>query len=272
MHFFLQSDKYTLDKEILDLKYVLSNFGNQYTHEVDEISISDIKVARFGKGVNIPVGTLDFVGAFLENVKGTSYMKPLEIPEFLRKKEYLQREYGVCKFKDLPKTGTYFVKDASFLKSWDANVFFMPFIKDTIPKMRDNWEEHDYAYSEVLSTIYSEYRVLVHEDNIVGIQYYSGLQTRDDSDTGFHYRASELASGVLKFPDSSMITSVVNDIRLHRTRGNRFPKSYTIDIAVTPKGTVLLELHNFVSCGTYGFYDKELLYMYRDGIDYELGL
>lgn len=38
MHFFLQNDKYTIDKEILDVKYLLSNFGNQYTHDVDEIS------------------------------------------------------------------------------------------------------------------------------------------------------------------------------------------------------------------------------------------
>lgn len=270
MHFFLQNDKYTIDKEILDLKYILSNYGNQYTHEIDEISILDMKDAKFGQGINVPVGSIQFVGAFLENVKGSSYMKPLEIPEFLQKKEYLKRHYEICKFKDLPKSGTYFIKDASFLKSWEANVFFMPFLKDTIPKVQDDWEEHEYVCSSVLDTIYAEYRVLVNEDNVVGVQYYNGFQIRDECSSGFSYNQS-LYSGVLYFPDSDIIRSIVDDIKAYRKSGGIFPKSYTLDVAVTPRGTVLLEVHNFVSCGTYGFCGKELIYMYRDGIDFELG-
>lgn len=179
MYFFFQSDKFTIDKEILDLKYLLDNFGNKYTHEYDYISEKDMKVAKFGQGINIPVGTIGFVGSFLKNVKGSSYMKPLEIPNFLQKKEYLKRDYSICKFKDLPKTGSYFVKDASFLKNWEAKVFLMPLLSDTIPKMQEDWEEHEYVCSEVLDIIYSEYRVLVNEDNIVGVQYYSGYKVPD---------------------------------------------------------------------------------------------
>ena len=52
----------------------------------------------------------------------------------------------------------------------------------------------------------------------------------------------------------------------------RFPLSYTLDIAVTPRGTILLEVHNFVSCGTYGYCEKNLLDMYRNGIEYELSM
>lgn len=270
MHFFLQNDKYSLDKEIIDLRYVLSNYGNQYTQDIDELSKSDIKTTKFSKGINIPVGTLDFVGAFLQNVKGSSYMKPLEIPEFLQKDEYLKRNYQICKFKDLPKSGSYFVKDASLLKNWEANVFFMPFIQDMIPKLQDNWYEHDYVCSDVIQTILSEYRVLVYDDNIVGVQYYSGLRICEDDEYHFEYRNESLQSGVLSFPDSEMLKRLINDIRIFRVNGGFFPKSYTLDIAVTPKGTMLLEVHNFVSCGTYGFCGKELPYMYRDGIDFEL--
>lgn len=256
MHFFLQSDKHTIDKEILDLKYILSNFGNQFTHEVDEISKEDISTAKFGQGINIPVGTIDFVGAFLKNVKGDSYIKPLEIPEFLRKDEYLKREYNICKFKDLPKTGTYFIKDASFLKNWEARTFFMPFLVDTIPKIQVDWDEHDYVCSEVLDTIYSEYRVLVFDDMIVGVQYYGGH--------------SSVYAGVLNFPDRNVIENIIDDIKKFKLAEGIFPKSYTLDVAVTPRGTLLLEVHNFVSCGTYGFCEKELIYMYRDGIDFLL--
>lgn len=272
MHFFLQSDKYGLDKEIIDLKYILSNFGNQYTHEYDEVSENDIKNCIFGNDINIPVGTIGFVGKYLEKVRGSRYMKPLEIPEFLRKKDYLHRYYEVCKFKDLPKTGSYFIKDASYLKNWEANVFFMPFIKDQIPKMQDDWEEHLYVCSSILDIIYSEYRVLVHQDNVVGVQYYSGFTSRDLENESSSYRNNSSKSGVLDFPDSDIIKSIIDDIKVYRLSGNKFPKSYTLDVAVTPRGTVLLEVHNFVSCGTYGYCDNDLIYMYRDGIDYELGI
>lgn len=267
MHFLLQSDKGTIDKEIFDLRYVLSHYGNQYAHDVDDISENDIRCATFGNGINVPVGTLGFVGAFLENVKGSSYMKPLEIPEFLRKPEYLKRDYTIGKLKDLPKNGIYFIKDASHLKNWCADVYFMSNLKDTIPKVQDDWEKHDYVCSEVLSEIYSEYRVLVHEDNVVGVQYYSGHQKIRDDYTGYQCSYS---SGVLSFPDSDVIKSILRDIKSFRLKGVIFPRSYTLDVAVTPRGTVLLEVHNFVSCGTYGFCGTELPKMYANGIEYEL--
>lgn len=270
MHFFLQNDKYTIDKEILDVKYLLSNFGNQYTHDVDEISEKEIATAKFGQGINIPIGTIGFVGAFLKNMKGSSYMKPLEIPEFLRKKEYLKRHYEICKFKDLPKTGTYFIKDASLLKNWEADAFFMPLLRDMIPKFQDDWEEHEYVCSEVVDKIFAEYRVLVHEDKVVGVQYYSGLKIRDSYDDYRLDYESSGSDGILYFPDSDTIKNIVLDIKKYRTSGGKFPLSYTLDIAVTPRGTILLEVHNFVSCGTYGYCEKNLLDMYRNGIEYEL--
>lgn len=265
MHFYLQSDSGGQEKEILDLKYVLQNFGNQFVHEYDDITTEDIKTASFGSGVSVPVGDLGFVGAFLKNVKCSDYMKPIEVPEFLRKPEYLHRYYGIGKFKDLPKSGMYFIKDATYLKNWQADIFTMSDLKDTIPKLQEDWEEHEYVCSGVLDTIYSEWRVLVHEDKVVGIQYYSGFQSYD-TDTGY----SSHQSGVLDFPDSDMITSLTEDIKRYRLLGGIFPKSYTLDVAVTPRGTALLEVHNFVSCGTYGYFDSNLIWMYRDGIDYEL--
>ena len=44
-------------------------------------------------GINIPVGTLQFVGNYLEKMNGSRYIKPIEIPTFLQKKEYLHRFY-----------------------------------------------------------------------------------------------------------------------------------------------------------------------------------
>jgi hypothetical protein len=50
-----------------------------------------------------------------------------------------------------------------------------------------------------------------------------------------------------------------------------YPRSLTIDVMVTDKGTELIEIHPFVSCGLYGtLWGDSLVYAYRDGIDYVL--
>ena len=46
-------------------------------------------------------------------------------------------------------------------------------------------------------------------------------------------------------------------------------RSYTIDIMVGPKGTAIIEVHNFTSVGLYhNLWGNNLLYAYRQGIDY----
>lgn len=47
------------------------------------------------------------------------------------------------------------------------------------------------------------------------------------------------------------------------------PKSYTMDIAILKEGsTIILEIHPVTSVGTYGYSSIDLLYMYKDGIDF----
>ena len=49
------------------------------------------------------------------------------------------------------------------------------------------------------------------------------------------------------------------------------PKAYTLDVAVLRNGqTVVIEVHNFISCGLYGFASPKLPLMYCDGIYFEL--
>lgn len=124
-----------------------------------------------------------------------------------------------------------------------------------------------YVYSSVLDIIYSEYRILVCRDKIVGVQYYGGYKVLDLESLNY-YSDGFNKSGILDFPDKLMINSMFTDIKLYREAGGCFPLSYTLD--ATDRGTCLLEVHNFVSCGTYGFSDKELITMYAGGIEYEL--
>ena len=49
------------------------------------------------------------------------------------------------------------------------------------------------------------------------------------------------------------------------------PKAYTLDVAVLRNGqTAVIEVHNFISCGLYGFTNHRLPLRYLDGIRFEL--
>ena len=86
--------------------------------------------------------------------------------------------------------------------------------------------------SNVLTDIKSEWRGFVHNKKLVGLNNYLGDFT--------------------VFPDVSIINKMIAEYK-------NSPPSYTIDVAVCEHGTVLLEVHNFVSCGLYGFNDHKLL-------------
>ena len=66
-------------------------------------------------------------------------------------------------------------------------------------------------------------------------------------------------------PDIHLINKAVGIIN----KNEEWLKSYTIDVMVGPKGTALIEVHNFASVGLYNtLWGDNLLYAYRQGIDY----
>lgn len=104
-------------------------------------------------------------------------------------------------------------------------------------------KDHLFALSEYVN-IFSEYRVYVIDGKIENICNYNG-------DCSI-------------FPDSSVINDIIWEIKKH----SEMPKSYTIDVMITEKGTSIIEIHNFVSVGLYGcLWSQELLSAYQDGID-----
>ena len=49
------------------------------------------------------------------------------------------------------------------------------------------------------------------------------------------------------------------------------PRSYSIDLMITPQGTAITEVHNFLSIGLYSVdWDEDLLYAFKHGLDYVL--
>ena len=105
---------------------------------------------------------------------------------------------------------------------------------------------HLYEVSEHVN-ILSEYRIFVLDNEIYSINNYGG--------------------DVCLFSDIPLIKKA---IMLWSFQPN-CPKSYSLDVAITPRGTMILECHILFSTGIYSTVNgTKLLYGYRDAKDYLL--
>ena len=210
----------------------------------------------------IPIGDIDFVAAAL-NRRYPFFKKqvPIEVPVYLQDQKYLNRIYKVGTWKDIPKTGKWFIKDASELKAfsicenmdfWYNEEYFDYQPKTSYDATISLPTDHDYIISSPVN-ILAEYRVYVINRVIKNICFYKGR--------------------VDIFPDSNtsdMIKEMVNIIN----DNEKYLKSYALDVMITADGkTSIIELHNFSSIGLYmssPALDKSLLLGYEQGIDYLL--
>lgn len=99
-------------------------------------------------------------------------------------------------------------------------------------KVCDRAPEGNYQISDLID-IKSEWRAFVYKSELVGLQNYSG-----EFDI---------------FPDVNKIRQMINAYKLQ-------PIAFTLDIAITKKKeTVVIEVHDFFSCGLYGFSEHKIL-------------
>jgi len=94
----------------------------------------------------------------------------------------------------------------------------------------------NYQISEIIE-IESEWRSFVYKNKLVGLQNYSG--------------------DFKIFPDVEKIETIINNYK-------SAPIAYTLDVAIlTNNKTDIIEIHDFFSCGLYGFSDRKILpYMF----------
>lgn len=223
-----------------------SNFFNKAQHNIN------LKNA-------IPVGTIEFVQAYLSNVHNIHHMSPIEIPKELRLPHLLLRDYQIVKSSDIPNGVFNFVKDVSVLKqpTFIGNTndipdgFLKPDIQCKLPGNTTLYEPgHLYQVSDVLN-ILSEYRVIVINDKIYGIQFYDGNPT------------------IMPTPQEiKKIQEMVVRYSVNKAR----PGAYAMDIAVVKteneqgRDVALIEVQSATSIGTYGCRGPFLPDMYRLGI------
>lgn len=91
--------------------------------------------------------------------------------------------------------------------------------------------EGNYQISDLID-IESEWRAFVFEGKLVGLQNYSG-----EFDI---------------FPNVDKIKAMIN---AYKTQ----PIAFTLDVALSNNDTVIIEVHDFFSCGLYGFSEHKIL-------------
>jgi len=263
MLFILQQTK-DFDIELTILKNELKRQKYLHGFREEEISYFDEGMS-YPSGTRIkecvPVGSIEFVEKCLKNVHGIGHMVPMEIPEVLRKDEFLLRDYKIVDASHIPESGMWFIKDASRLKQFSYCGEMSYFMYEDIfnePKINDTRLHLNPAHKFVISgviPIMAEYRVFVMDDEIQGIQFYDGIPT------------------IMPTPDEiKKLKKICNSYMLDDTR----PKSYAIDIAIIKadnkekRDLAIIEVCPFMSLGLYGFYSEKIPYMYADGFRWYL--
>ena len=247
--FILQNDKGTLEIEEIIVEDLLKR--NKYLHTYEKVSLADVdKVEDNGL---IPVGTIEFVTKYLNKFGYCLHEVPIEIPKYLQTEEFLKRRYEIMTWDKIPRTGRFFLKDASELKRFggviDATYMDIDELFNYVPKNELDPtlvldKEHLYQVSSLLH-IKTEYRVYVIGHDIAAITAYEGSP--------------------LNLPDTELLQKAIELIKFNEKE----LRSYTIDLAVGSFGTAILEIHNFTSVGLYhALWGSDLLYAYVDGINY----
>ena len=198
----------------------------------------------------IPVGSIEFVKDFLKRVHNIEVMNPIEVPRCLRHDKLLLRDYQIVPFDKIPDKGRYFIKDVSGLK--------MGSYCGDVENFKNNVERYHVDTSHLFQissplNIQSEYRVFVMDNHVYGIQFYDGDPT------------------IMPSPDE---INKIKEMILRYSMAKDCPKAYTMDVAIVKtnhgRDLALIEVHPFVSVGTYGCRGNFLIKMYQSGFEWYL--
>lgn len=200
-----------------------------------------------------PVGSIEFVDGFIKKYYKDNIsvlnppMTPINVPTQLVDKEYTKRivkknisVQEVLKIVEENKDKNFYVKSSEQIKGFSHLIYPFNACKE-LSKLK-NGERVD--ISEDLGLLSSEWRIFIYNNEILDVRRYVGLWNESI--------------------DKDFIEKAVNKWSLK-------PKACTLDIAKTDDGRfIVLEGHNFVSCGTYGFSDSKLPRMIVEGFKWEL--
>lgn len=174
----------------------------------------------------VPIGSIEFILAwfkyFYDNVP-----KPINVPKELIDPHYSMRQIINGNHMDLEdlEQGKWFVKSATNFKGVTEII--------NVDNNNNDWKipAGQYQISEKIG-IESEWRVFVYQEKLVGLQNYSGDYT--------------------EFPNIESILWMIHGYK-------SAPIAYTLDVGINAGNTFVIEVHDFFSCGLYGFAEHKIL-------------
>lgn len=193
------------------------------------------------------IQSIDFhkwIGNDIEFRLSNGYMPSNYIPigsvEFVS--EYINKFYGkIPKPINIPiELIGYEFCGRNVINGTNLNINGLKFVKSndkikSFTEICDSAPNGNYQISDLVD-IQSEYRCFVYNKKLVGINNYSGDFTI--------------------FPDINKINKMIESFKTS-------PIAYTLDVAICNGNTIVIEVHDFFSCGLYGFSDFRILpYMF----------
>lgn len=185
----------------------------------------------------VPVGSIEFCERILgRRLSATNIPKGLRDPMYTGRKvtdadsSTLSGVFKKYSAKEL------FVKSATQCKCSYTGIY----------KPNDKLPEDKYFVSEVMK-VEAEWRCFVWRGQILDIRRYAGDYTAQLS--------------------NAAIQMVKNMVTAAEAEFNHKMPAYVIDIGVIENKElpVIIEVHNFIACGLYGFHDYRILGMMKDG-------
>lgn len=195
---------------------------------------------------DIPVGSVEFTQHILKNLHGIDKIHPIQIPGPLMSFRFLKRQAAYSKGKDLAEAfrtlsadagqERLFIKDVSGIKIEDSGLPDLLGMKET-QALSLEFPERTFFLSGYLEFT-SEWRAFLYRNEIRSIRCCLG--------EGFAP------------PEKKFILDVI-------ASWDGIPDACTVDIGMSRNGPAVIECHDFVSCGLYGFEDPCIPHMLRAG-------
>ena len=231
------------------LQSLKSNYSVSSSNHIYDFIDSNIYLSKYKE--YIPIGSVEFVKNHMKYFYNID-LTPINVPEELF--PFSGREIHNFSLNELKEFLTidnfereWFVKSNSIIKKEPSFLIINEDYQLFFEKNKDESELFQVSrYLDESTTgaqLVSEWRVFVHNNRMVGCKNYSS----DDA--------------VPAIPDVQIIKNMINSYH------SRSPV-YTLDIGVindlTSKetSTIIVEVHDFYSCGLYGFSSPILPYMY----------
>lgn len=209
-----------VNSQQVDIRYTTINSNKMYKSIKDLILDINYDYTESSTDI-IAIGSIEFTERFLGK-----QIKPINIPIQLRSQNYTHRFVNYANVGDIEsyydQYNSLFIKLSSRCKSDITGVYNKSSFLSLIKTIQDK----TLFISEVINIV-AEWRVFVLDNKIIDIRQYSG---------DFRSR-----------PNIDIVEQMVSDYL-------DSPRAYTLDIALDNKNnTVIIEVHNFLSCGLYGF-------------------